>query len=73
MTGSPTRVRDRADERVVLGRRQALEVWPEDDRAQVRLERLARLEAGRLVGQPALDVDEAGGLQPARRGSGVSK
>ena len=37
----------------------------QDHRAHEGLERLARLEAGRFVGQPAFDVDEAGRIQAA--------
>ncbi len=51
------------DERVSVGRRETLHVSAQDDRPQVRLERRAGLEAGRLVGQPAADVHEVGGGQ----------
>ena len=39
----------------------------EDDRPQKGLERLARLEPGRLVAQPAPDVDEPGGNESSSR------
>ncbi len=45
--------------------RKARQVGAQDDRPQVGLERLARLEARRLVGQPAFDVDEARRVQAA--------
>ena len=65
MSGSGNPGRDLVDEGVVLLGRDAREVVAEDDRPQVRLERLAGLEPPRFVGQPALDVDVAGGVEPA--------
>ena len=43
------------------------QVGAQDDRPQVGLERFAGLEAGRLVRQPALDVDESGRVQARGR------
>jgi hypothetical protein len=51
----------------VLLRRQPLQVRTQDDGPEIGLERLARLEAGGLVGQPALDVDVPGRVEPAGR------
>ncbi len=67
MTGSPTpSATARTNASCSLGR-QPLEVGAQDDRPQVGLERLAGLEAGRFVRQPALDVDEAGRVQARGR------
>ena len=65
MTASGQPGRDLVDEGVVLGGRDPRQVVAQDDRAQVGLERLARLEPPRLVGQPAFDVDVARGVEPA--------
>ena len=60
------------DEAVALARREPLEVAAQDHGSQERLERLAGLEARRLVGQPAFDVDEARRIEPRTVSSGVS-
>ena len=73
MTGSPTRVATSCTNASCSLGRQALQVGAQDDRAQIGLERLAGLEAGRLVGQPALEIDEPGRVQPAGRGQDASR